>query len=433
MQLEEQLINWRRDFHQFPEQGFLEMRTASIVANVLDELGFDLQMGKSVMKEDACMGKPNAEITSNHREWAKQHGAIERFLPFFQEGYTGIVASLQTNRPGPTVAFRFDMDALPIIESNAENHAPMHFGFRSTNEGTMHACGHDAHTAIGLGLATLLVSNKDQLNGVIKLIFQPAEEGTRGAKSMVAAGVVDDVDYFIASHIGTGVPQNHFVAANNGFLATSKLDITLSGIASHAGSEPEKGTNALLAAASAALNMHAICRHSGGDSRINVGELHAGTGRNIVADHATMKVETRGETSEVNNYMKEQVENILSGAARMYNVEHTLELAGEAISCKCSEKLANELAQVANNHPFIEHVTPISEANAGSEDATYFLEAVQNRGGQATYCIFGTNLAAGHHHEQFDIDEATLLPAVEILFEAASKVVKNFSETIVSS
>ncbi|MDS9471481.1 amidohydrolase [Sporosarcina pasteurii] len=421
MQLEEQVINWRRNFHRFPEQGFLEMRTASIVASVLDELGFDLQMGKSVMKEEACMGKPNAEITDNHVLWAKQHGAIERFLPFFQEGYTGIVASLQTNRPGPTVAFRFDMDALPIVESDSFDHAPMHLGFRSISEGTMHACGHDAHTAIGLGLATLLSEHQAQLTGVIKLIFQPAEEGTRGAKAMASAGVVDDVDYFIAAHIGTGVPKHHFVAANNGFLATSKLDITFSGKSSHAGSEPQKGKNALLAAASAALNMHAVSRHSSGDSRVNVGELHAGSGRNIVANHATMKVETRGETSEVNDYMKEQIENIVDGAARMYDVEQTIELAGEAISCKCSEQLAKELAQIANQHSFIENVTLLSEDNAGSEDATYFLNAVQERGGQATYCIFGTDLAAGHHHEKFDIDEDTLLPAVEILFETACK------------
>ncbi len=419
MTLTKQLIEWRRDFHRHPEQGFLEMRTASIVANTLEQLGFSLELGKSVMKEDECMGKPSTETTANHVKWAQEHGAIEKYLPYFQDGYTGIVATLDTNRPGPTIAFRFDMDALPILESNEPDHIPTKLAFRSIAEGSMHACGHDAHTTIGLGLATLLAKKQDQLNGVIKLIFQPAEEGTRGAKAMARAGVVDDVDYFIASHIGTGVPQHHFVAANNGFLATSKLNIGFSGKSSHAGSEPEKGKNALLAAASAALNMHAICRHSGGDSRINVGELHAGSGRNIIANSATIVAETRGETSEVNDYMKEQVENIIAGAARMYDTAYSIELAGEAISCKCSEDLAKKLAETAEQHPFIEQVTLVSEDNAGSEDATYFLEAVQKRGGQATYCIFGTDLAAGHHHEQFDINEDTLLPAVEILFTIA--------------
>lgn len=419
MTLAQQLINWRRDFHRHPEQGFLEIRTASIVAHTLAQLGFSLQLGKNVMKEDQCMGKPDAETTKKHAEWAKQQGAIEKYLPFFQEGYTGIVATLDTKRPGPTMAFRFDMDALPIVESNTAHHLPTQLDFRSIVEGSMHACGHDAHTAIGLGLATQIAQNESELNGVIKLIFQPAEEGTRGAKAMAGAGVVDNVDYFIASHIGTGLPQHHFVAANNGFLATSKLNIAFSGKSSHAGSEPELGKNALLAAATATLNMHAICRHSGGDSRINVGELHAGSGRNIIANTATIIAETRGETSEVNDYMKEQVQNIIAGAAQMYDVAYTIDLAGEAISCKCSNELAKKLAETAKAHPFIEDVTLLSEDNAGSEDATYFLEAVQRRGGQATYCIFGTDLAAGHHHEQFDINEETLLPAVEILFNAA--------------
>lgn len=424
MELSQQIVEWRRDFHRYPEQGFLEIRTASIVASILKDLGFELELGKDVMVESACMGKPSTEVTAAHLEWAKQNGANEEFLPFFKEGYTGIVATLDSKRSGPTIAFRFDMDALPILESNELSHLPSQLTFRSTLEGSMHACGHDAHTAIGLGLATTLMKNIDQLSGKIKLIFQPAEEGTRGAKAMTLAGVMDGVDYFIASHIGTGVPNHHFVAANNGFLATSKLNISFTGKSAHAGSEPEEGKNALLAAATATLNMHAICRHSEGDSRINVGELHAGSGRNIVANQATLVAETRGETSTVNDYMKEQVQNIVAGAAQMYQTDYKIDVVGEAVSCKCSDDLANKLANIANEHPFIEQVAVTSEASSGSEDATFFMEAVQNQGGRATYCIFGTDLAAGHHHEQFDINENTLLPAVEILYEVARKIRK---------
>lgn len=422
MDLKKKLIKWRRDFHRHPEQGFLEMRTASIVADELEKLGFSLQLGKDVMQEHACMGKPNDEVTTHHMKWAKEHGALKKFIPHFQEGYTGIVATLNTKRPGPTTAFRFDMDALPILESTKSTHIPSQLNFQSIVEGTMHACGHDAHTAIGLGLATQLAKHQNELIGTIKLIFQPAEEGTRGAKAMTLAGVVDDVDYFIASHVGIGVPKHHFVAATNGFLATSKLNITFSGKSAHAGSEPEKGKNALLAAATATLNVHAICRHSAGDSRVNVGEFHAGSGRNIIANAATLIIETRGETNEVNDYMKTQVENIIARAARMYEIDYTIDLAGEAIRCECSEGLAESLARMAQQHPFIEQVTVSSEKNAGSEDATYFLDVVQRTGGQATYCIFGTDLAAGHHHEQFDINEDTLLPAVEILFNFACNV-----------
>ena len=349
--LSEKLVGWRRNFHQFPETGFLEMRTASIVASILDELGFDLSMGKSVMSPEHCMGKPDDEATQKHYQWAIENGAIHDYVENFSEGYTGIVATLDTGIAGPTVAYRFDMDALDIHEAELDNHFPKREGFRSKLPHKMHACGHDAHTAIGLGLATVLASNKEGLKGKIKLIFQPAEEQTRGAKSMAYAGVVDDVDYFIASHVGTGVPHQHFVASNNGFLATSKLDIRFKGKAAHAGAQPEEGNNALLAAANAALNIHAIARSSKGISRINVGELHAGSGRNIIADHAFLKAETRGENSEVNQYIKTQLESIIAGAAQMYQVDYQIETVGEALSSQGSTELALILKECAEESP----------------------------------------------------------------------------------
>lgn len=420
--LAEQLIAWRRDFHQYPEQGFLEIRTASKVAGVLEKLGYELSLGKEVMSEADCMGKPGEQETKQHVEWALENGADTNYIEYFAEGYTGIVATLQTAQHGPTIAYRFDIDALPIHESEEVDHVPNQAGFRSRVANSMHACGHDSHTAIGLGLATQIAENKDKLRGTIKLIFQPAEEGTRGAKSMAEAGVVDDADYFIASHIGTGVPHRHFVAASNGFLATSKLNITFHGVAAHAGAEPQEGKNALLAAASAALNMQAIARHSDGSSRVNVGEFHAGSGRNIIPDHAVLIAETRGETSEINQYVKEQVQSIVDGAARMYQLDYNLEVAGEALNCDCSPGLAEMLKQCAESQPEIDKVLLESSDSAGSEDATYFMERVQRGGGLATYCIFGTELAAGHHNEKFDIHEDTLLPAVEILYRAAEKL-----------
>ena len=231
MSLHKQLIEWRRDFHRHPELGFLEMRTSTIVADTLVKLGYDIKIGRQVMNPDFTMGKPSDEETKAHYEWAKENGAVLEYLDQVSEGYTGIVATLDTGREGPTAAFRVDMDALPIYESEDSSHVPLKEGFRSVNN-EMHACGHDVHTSIGLGLATLLMEHKDTINGTIKLLFQPAEEGTRGARSMVEAGVVDDVDYFVASHIGTGVPYNHFLASNNGFLATSKIDVTFKGVSS---------------------------------------------------------------------------------------------------------------------------------------------------------------------------------------------------------
>lgn len=416
MSLHTQLINWRRDFHQYPELGFLEMRTSTIVADVLNKLGYDIKIGKEVMHPDFTMGKPSAEETATHYEWAKANGAILKYLDRVSEGYTGIAATLNTGIEGPTVIFRVDMDALPIDESEDKDHFPFQEGFRSVNN-YMHACGHDVHTAIGLGLATLLMENKDQLRGIVKILFQPAEEGTRGARSMVEAGIVDDADYFIASHIGTGIPFNHFLGSNNGFLATTKLDVSFKGVSSHAGGQPENGKNAMLAAANAVINLNAIPRHSGGATRINIGELHAGSGRNVIADSAYLKIETRGTTSELNDYMMEYAESIIKGAALMFQVDYTIKTVGEGKSALGSAELAGVLVEAAQSEKL---VTQLEENKpSGSEDATFFINHVQKNGGQASYCIFGTDLAAGHHNEKFDVNEESMMPAVQTLLKTA--------------
>ena len=414
-----QLIHWRRDFHQHPEQGFLEMRTASIVAAELARLGYRLRIGRDVMDESAVMGKPDPQTTAAHAQWARANGAHPDYIDALEDGYTAIVADWTDGNPGPTTVFRVDMDALPIHESEDPAHHPAQHGYASRRPGNMHACGHDGHTAIGLGLATLIAAQRGQWRGTLRLIFQPAEEGVRGAKSIVAKGIVDDADHFIAIHLGTGVPDKHFVAASHGFLATSKLDVQFHGTAAHAGAAPQDGRNALLAAATATLNLHAIARHSDGASRINVGELHAGSGRNIIANHALLKIETRGATADINHYIRTQAQNIITGAAHMYGVSHDTTLVGEAIHAEPSAELAARLAALARHSPHFTTVSERIDSTLGSEDASYFMQRVQERGGQATYCIIGTTLAAGHHHERFDIEETSLAAGVDILYRAA--------------
>ena len=210
--LKQQLIAWRRDFHRYPEQGFLEIRTASRIAAELARLGYRLRLGREVMSEAAIMSKPDAATTAAHAAWAQANGAVATYLNALQDGYTAVVADWDSGKPGPTTALRVDMDALPIHESDAAEHRPQALGFRSENPGSMHACGHDGHSAIGLAVATLIAANRAALCGTIRLIFQPAEEGVRGGKALVEAGVVDDVDNFIAIHLGIGVPQRSFVA-----------------------------------------------------------------------------------------------------------------------------------------------------------------------------------------------------------------------------
>ncbi|MEG0470844.1 MAG: amidohydrolase [Solibacillus sp.] len=408
----ETLIAWRRDFHQYPEVGWLEFRTSSIIANYLHEWGYDVKVGKEVVVGER-LGVPEQSILDWYYERAQQNGAPQQWLEQMVGGYTGVIATLDTGKEGPTIAFRVDIDALPITESKDPTHSPQQRGFRSKNNGFMHACGHDSHATIGLGFAQQLMQLKDQLKGKIKIIFQPAEEGVRGANAIVGSPLLDDVQYLLAMHIGTGIPKGTFVAGTDGFLASTKYNVTFTGLASHSGAYPERGKNALLASAQATLALHSMPPHSDGVSRVNVGILRAGEGRNIIPSIAEMQLEIRGETTEVNAFYEEQVEHIIRGAAAMYNIGATIEKVGRAISVPSDTKLANILAKAARKTT-IQEVIEYRNFKAGSEDATFLMQKVQHNGGQACYSIIGTNLAAGHHHERFDIEEDDMLVAIEI-------------------
>lgn len=410
-----QMQNWRRDLHQFAESGWLEFRTATRVADALHKLGYQLQLGREVINAEARMGLPDADTLKQQEARALQQGALAQWMPAFSGGFCGIVATLETGRPGPVMGFRVDMDALDLNESQAADHLPQREGFASCNAGMMHACGHDGHTTIGLGLASVLMAMKSQLSGTIKLIFQPAEEGVRGAKAMVEAGVVDDVDLFTAIHLGTGVPAGELVCGSDSFLATTKLDVHFTGIGAHAGGKPEEGRNALLAAAQATLGLHGLPQHSGGVARVNVGVLQAGTGRNVVADTALMKVETRGVSNEVNDDIYQQALRIIAGAAAMYGVEYEVKLMGAARSCTPTQPWVDFLHQQAEALGIFDSVVDSKAQAAGSEDATCMMERVKQRGGQATYAIFGCELAAGHHNAKFDFDESVMGKAVQML------------------
>jgi len=417
-----ELQKQRRDLHKYAESGWLEFRTSTLVAERLNELGYSLQLGREVIDADSRMGLPSAQELQRQEQRALEQGAIARWMPHFSGGFTGIVATLATGKPGPTLAYRVDMDALDLNEVLDDAHRPYREGFASLNGGMMHACGHDGHTTIGLGLAQLLMEIRDQLCGTLKLIFQPAEEGPRGANSMVAAGVVDDVDFFTAVHIGTGVPADHIVCGNDTFMATTKLDVTFTGVAAHAGGNPEQGRNALLAAAQATLGLHALPRHSAGSSRINVGVLQAGTGRNVVPSSAMMKVETRGSTNEVNEFIYQQALKVISGAAEMYQVKFETKLMGAAQSSQPTEAWVNYIHRQAEQLGLFDNIIDSQEGAAGSEDATYMMERVKSLGGQASYVIFGTDLSAGHHNEKFDFDERVMAQGIKTLAALALNI-----------
>lgn len=412
-------IERRRDFHQHPEPAWTEFRTASFVADVLNSLGYEVHVGADTTAEAGMMGVPSAAVLEQQQKRAIAQGANPSLVEKMTGGKTGVVGILKFAKPGPTVALRFDMDANDAIETTDQKHRPTKDGFSSINQGAMHACGHDGHTAVGLAVAEILLKLKDELAGCVKLIFQPAEEGVRGAKAMVEKGIVDDVDYMLGAHFGFQMKKTGQLACNvTGFLATSKYDANFTGVPAHAGAAPETGKNALLAAAVAAVNLHAISRHSDGVSRINVGVLNAGSGRNVIPANAVLKLETRGATSKINQYMAAEARRIIEAAARMYDVEVKITEMGGAAGGNNTVELADKITKAAERLGIFKEIVP--DCNFGaSEDFSYFMERVQENGGQAAYMMIGADLAAGHHDSYFDFDETALDLATKMIASSA--------------
>ncbi|MEG0216011.1 MAG: amidohydrolase, partial [Hungatella sp.] len=315
-ELEDKSIRQRRDFHKYPETAWLEMRTSAIIAKILTELGYEVLTGKAVCAEPARIGVPEENILEAHiTQILQQDTPTEYLTEEMKQGYTGVIGILRCG-PGPVIGLRFDMDALGLVEDHGESHRPFREGFSSVNAGMMHACGHDGHAAIGLGVAEVLMQIKTALHGTVKLLFQPGEEGTKGARAMVAKGHLDDVDYFVGTHIAPndGPDDADVTPGTYGSLATTKYDVFYHGKAAHAGGFPEKGASAIVAAANAVLNLTAIPRHSEGISRINIGKICGGTGRNVIPDETMMQIEVRGETTEINHYMEEAARRVCLGA-----------------------------------------------------------------------------------------------------------------------
>lgn len=408
----DELIQLRRDFHRYPETSWLEMRTSAKIAEYLTELGMEVLTGKNVCREEARIGVPDPDILERHFSQMKEQGAPARFLTEeLEQGYTGVVGILRCGE-GPTVALRFDIDALPMEEAEDLEHRPFREGFSSQNPGMMHACGHDCHAAIGLGTARILSALRDQLHGTVKFLFQPGEEGTKGAYAMVENGHLDGIDYFAGTHVAPDDKEDDgdITPGTYGSLATCKYNVFFHGQAAHAGGFPEEGKNAVLAAAHAAVGLSGIARHSQGISRVNVGVIRGGSNSNVVADEAMISMEVRGETDEINQYMDRRAKEICQAAAMMEECSCEMRLMGRAPSQVSSPELIDRISNLVRNHlPQYRVSSNPNAKNWGSEDIGFMMNRVQEQGGQAVYMRTMTKMASPQHTVRFDVDEDILV------------------------
>ena len=410
---------YRRELHRYPENGWTELRTSARIAQLLAGMGYEnIKMGLEVVEPSVICEPVRLTQADREREMARavEQGADPELVAT-AAGWPGVIAELDTGRPGPVTAFRFDIDCLPYTEPAQAGSPAFDQGYISCREGCVHACGHDGHTAIGLALAEAMYPLRDGLKGKIRFIFQPAEETWSGAASVVAKGWLDDVDYFAAPHMALDIPSggtlpSHTIACGcKDFLSDCQLDVTFTGKAAHPGGAAHEGKNALLAACTAALNIHAIAPHGEGNLRVNVGELHAGVCPNTIAPNAELKLEYRGDRNDVAAYGRRRIDAILKGAAEMYEADYSVVDYGEVPMAKSDDKMMEIVRRAAETVPWFETVY-FEGSVGGTDDAAAMIQRVQAHGGVGTYLGIGTDIPAPLHDPEFDLDEDALDAAV---------------------
>jgi amidohydrolase len=377
--LQPELVEWRRRLHQYPELGFRERQTAAFVAESLQGWGIDCQ----------------TEIAA-----------------------TGVVAIVRGEAPGPTLALRADMDALPIQE---DNDVP----YRSRHENVMHACGHDGHTAIALGTAALLHQSRERLRGTVKFIFQPAEERPGGAKPMIAEGVLrdPDVEAMVGLHLWNNLPLGTVGVKAGPSMATSdEFRLNILGKGGH-GAIPHQTIDAIAVGAQVVTALQTIVSRNVNpleSAVISLGRFHAGEAFNVIPARAELWGTVRSFDPRLAEWLPKRIEQVVSGICQAHGATYHLDYRrlypavhnDAAIAAIVRDSAIDVLGDAANVVP---------EMTMGGEDMSFFLEKVPG-----CYFFLGSaNAAAGldypHHHPRFDFDETALGIGVEIFLHCIER------------
>lgn len=388
--LQPQLVEWRRYLHQRPELGFKEQLTAAFISQKLQEWGFEQTLDPSVpLRYQTGIAK------------------------------TGIVATISSNRSGPVLGIRADMDALPVQE---ENDVP----YRSQHDGMMHACGHDGHTVIALGTAYYLAHHREDFTGTVKIIFQPAEEGPGGAKPMIEEGVLKnpDVEAMIGLHLWNNLPLGTVGVRSGALMAAVEcFDCTIFGKGGH-GAMPHQTVDSIVVSAQIVNALQTIVARNVDpiDSAVvTVGTLHSGTARNVIADTAKMSGTVRYFNPKLEGYFAQRIEQVIAGICQsqgaLYEFNY-VQLYPPVINDVQMAELVRSVASDVVETPA--GVVPECQT-MGGEDMSFFLKEVPG-----CYFFLGSanpsrNLAYPHHHPRFDFDETALLMGTEIFVRCVEK------------
>ncbi|MBU4316499.1 MAG: amidohydrolase [Proteobacteria bacterium] len=413
-----ELVRLRRLFHRNPETGFAEFWTTARICEYLEPMNCSLMFGKDLQAALVEPERMEAQLNTKAYDQCLQKYPDDPWIPRF-EGIPGVVVLFKGKKKGPRFGFRFDMDGLPIQEACAETHLPFKNGFAS-DTGNMHACGHDGHITLGLGLASLLSKNLEELSGEFYLLFQPGEEVLMGGRLYSKLGFIKDLDYFFSAHLGMSGPG--MTSCGVSFFADKRLRVVFKGTSAHAGGAPHAGRNALLAACTAVNGLYGISRHSGGSSRINIGEFKSDNVVNIIPDHAEFELDLRAQTNPVMEYLLGRAENIIKGAALMQGVTHDIRFEAETETAPNSGEMVSEVRKACLDIGMKKEQILDRLQISGSEDATFIMNEVLRNGGKTTYIGIGSPSKGTHHNENFDIHEEDLPRGVNLLFQLAQNL-----------
>ncbi len=385
--MESKVIEWRRDFHQNPELSNREFKTAEKIAAHLKSLGIEVQTGVA---------------------------------------HTGVVGILKGNNPGKVIALRADMDALPVTERNdLPFKSDVKTTFLETETGVMHACGHDTHIAILMGVAEILSKNKDKINGTVKFIFQPAEEGPPpgeegGAKLMIQEGVLENpkVDAIFGLHINSETPIGTIKYKTGGIMAAvERFVINVKGKQTH-GSQPWSGVDPIFISAKIIDGFQSIISRESNllvePAVITVGKITSGTRFNIIPETAELIGTVRTLDPKMKALIIRRMTEMTQTLAKAYGGEATIEFQNQTAitynDAALVDKMLPSLKKTAGENNVV-----IMKATTGGEDFSFFQEVVPGffffLGGMNPQ----TTEAFPHHTPDFMIDERGLLLGVKTL------------------
>ena len=373
LELKDEMISWRQDFHRYPELGFQEERTSQIIAERMMDWGYEVQKGIAE---------------------------------------TGVVARLEGKEPGPTVLLRFDMDALPIQEQNTAPYASVH-------PGIMHACGHDGHMAIGLAIGRIFSQQKERLRGGVKFVFQPAEEILGGALRLVKEGVLENPkpDFSLAAHLWNEKPIGWIGVSAGPILAgADTLEIVVRGKGGH-GAIPDQTRDPILASAHLITALQSIIARNVDPRKsgvISITQVLAGDTFNVIPEEALLRGTIRSFESDVRELIQTRIETISAKVATAFECEVEVRIN------QVAPPVVNDVGLTRIARSVVEEILP--EATIAtevrsmvSEDMAYMMNIVPG-----CYLLIGSNNAehgnfAGHHNPFFDFDEDALPYGAAIL------------------